>query len=130
MTTDPPIIPPASTPPDYGVHAPVPVVAPPVSHVKKKTPLLPVFAAGIAGIVFLMFLFIGRSKNNSTGIVPALTPTPTDVPVVSRPLSAMATTSAFLEFELQLDTVTRGIQNAPIDNQSLLPPRIDLPLGF
>lgn len=127
MPTEPPIMPKAPEPVNYGPVGQAPVATPPPA--KKKFPLWIIIAAVIF-TVLIVFIAFKRSANTPTSVAPQPTPTPTNIPQVERPLSAVATSAAFVEFETQLDVVTRGIQNAPIDNQSLLPPRLDLPLGF
>lgn len=126
MPTDPQIIAKTTEPVSYGPVGPSPAMPP---QGKKKFPLW-IIAISIVVLIVIILASLQRNVTQTPSTDSPGTPTPTLVPAVTRPLSAIATTSAFLEFEQQLDTVTRGIQNAPIDNQSLLPPRIDLPLGF
>lgn len=59
-------------------------------------------------------------------IVPSATPSPTPV----RELSPVATQSAFISLETRLASVSAAITATNLDDPSLSPPVIDLPLGF
>lgn len=59
-------------------------------------------------------------------IAPSATPSPTPV----RELSAIATQGAFISLEAHLASVSAAISATNLDDPSLSPPVIDLPLGF
>lgn len=135
----PSIMPQATQPPTYG-----PVGKPnepselaprvndsPVSEEGKKRRV----ALGIIIAVILILLAVGITllKGNRTSfesIAPTPTPTATQSAVTNRLLNPVASQSAFIKFETDLDSLTRGMQNMHIQNQQLLPPRLELPLGF
>jgi hypothetical protein len=131
----PPILPQAATPPNYGtVHEPQvtpSAVQPPVppSHPKKVPPLL-IVGAVLFVIIFGSLLFASQRK-------PAVTATPTPTPAVSTPtptstraLTSFATQSAFIQFESSVDAFPGIIQGAAIQDPTIVPPVLDLPLGF
>lgn len=109
-----------------------PVTAPANQSSRKPTKRAIIIAAIVIILVISVVGALSLSGGSSSGPGNQLTPTPTASPSAdsTRPLSAIATESAFLEFEKASDELVRGIQNAPIQNQELLPPRLDLPLGF
>ena len=136
-TTHPPIMPPSETPPVYGPvrEAPdmpvavAPRMTPPSTFKKLALPPWAIIVGVIAILVLGVILFAGRSTPASPV---ESTPTPTATPSASfnRVLSAIATESAFIKFEADLEALSRGIQNTQIQNQQLIPPRLYLPLGF
>lgn len=131
----PPIMPQASEPPTYGpvgsVEPPVAPNPPPPVTTPKKFKLPPwAIIAGIVLILVIGSILFATSQTPTATVETTPTPTATASAISNRVLSPIATQSAFLKFETDLDTLTRGIQNTQIQNQQLLPPRIDLPLGF
>lgn len=85
----------------------------------------------IALVIVSISVFFGAKQTAQVATTP--TPTPsvaTGSATNNGVLSAIATESAFLKFEVDLDTLTRATANTQIQNSQLLPPRIDLPLGF
>lgn len=55
-------------------------------------------------------------------------PTPTPTPV--RILSTIATQSAFINFENTIASLSSQLNNYVVDDPSLSPPVLDLPLGY
>lgn len=131
----PPIMPQTDTPVSYGpVTEPVATQSatpPPLPQTHKKIPFMPmVIILGVVAIIVVgSMVFTASEQVQQT---PTVTPTPTATSsaVSNRTLTAVATESAFVSFEGKLDELTRGIQNTQVQNQQLLPPRIELPLGF
>lgn len=131
----PPIMPQASQAPTYGpvggiVPSPAPTTPPPVAAPKKLK--IPPWAI-IAGIVLTLLIgsvLFATKQTESETVETTPTPTATASAISNRVLSPIATQSAFVKFESDLDTLTRGIQNTQIQNQALLPPRLDMSLGF
>lgn len=58
------------------------------------------------------------------------TPTPTGVAVSTRALTTFATESAFLKFETTAEGLPKLISGAVLQDPTILPPVLDLPLGF
>jgi hypothetical protein len=132
----PPIMPQADTPVSHGPvtepQAAQPTTPTPVATlVHKKLPFMPIaIILGVVAIIVVGFMVFTASEQVQQ--TPTVTPTPTATSstVSNRTLTAIATESAFVSFEGKLDELTRGIQNTQVQNQQLLPPRIELPLGF
>lgn len=94
-----------------------------------------VIAASVIVILILILAIIAlaiQGKNNSGQITvtttPTLGPLPTSVP--NRPLSAIATQNAFLEFERQVTALSATLNSTNTTDVSLTPPVIELSLGF
>ncbi len=136
MQTDtalPSILPPTGNPLAAEPIAASPQAAapPPVKKPVLTKKMILIAAVGVIIVVALfgsMFLVGQQSTNVPTAPTP--TPVATQSADSTRPLSSIATESAFLEFEKASDDLVRGIQNAQIVNQAILPPTLDLPLGF
>lgn len=128
--TNPPILPQNATPPVTEQALPsTPLSAALVPQKKWK------LVWWLVPIGIIVFLAAGSMLVRTTKKVieqrTTITPTPTSaVYVVNRELSNIATESAFLKFETDLASLTLGVRNVQIQNQQLLPPRMDLPLGF
>ncbi len=131
--TTPPILPqaerPIEQPPDVPVQPATPLVVHPSDRSKKRT-----FAILAVVVIMVIAVFgsmaLTRQQSGGTQTTPTPTPVSTQSAESTRPLSSIATESAFLEFEKASDELVRGIQNAQILNQAILPPTLDLPLGF
>lgn len=61
---------------------------------------------------------------------PQVSPTPTPTPVITRALSGVATTSAFLDLEASVASLSASLSTTNLDDTSIAPPTIDLSLGF
>lgn len=99
---------------------------PPVS--KKKDVWIiagAVVVVGIIGLIAIKSLFTTPQKPTVQG---EETPTPTPTPV--RILSAIATQSAFVALEQALASFSSALAATSVDDPSLSPPALDLPLGF
>lgn len=130
-TQTPPILPQSPNgmiPEPAPAAAPGATVSPDTAARKRVVLIIAVIVIGVLGVMGV--LMGGRAPGARVDEQAVPTPTATQSAESTRPLSAIATQSAFLEFETAADELTRGIQNAPIQNQELLPPRLDLPLGF
>lgn len=89
-----------------------------------------IVAMGIVIVILTIIAWFARTRSQSPDTTVTPTPTATASATTNRVLSAIATQSAFIKFEADLTALTQGIQNTQIQNQQLLPPRLDLPLGF
>lgn len=87
--------------------------------------------AGIVIVVGIILLSIFRSSIiPPKPPLPEVTITPLPSPTPIRILSAIATQSAFMSLEQNASSVSSAIANTNLDDPSLSPPVIDLPLGF
>ncbi len=84
-----------------------------------------VATAGILLLILIRSLWPARAPE-----VPIIAPSPTPSPTPIRELSAIATQSAFIFLETRLASVSAAITATNLDDPSLSPPIIDLPLGF
>lgn len=128
--SQPPILPKAPT-------SPVPVEETPVVEqarapaVIKRNILTWILIGSVVLVIFVGSFLFGTFRNTSTVITPTATPTAMATSsAINRQFSQIATESAFVQFEADLDTLTKGIQSVQIQHQQLLPPKLDLPLGF
>ncbi len=116
QTTQPPVNPP--------VEQMQPVAQPKGSF----TPLV------IAGIIVLvvgtagLFIYKNMQKKPVPVVNVKIPPTPTPTPV--RILSTLATQSAFLRLENTIASLSSQLNNYVVDDPSLSPPVLDLPLGY
>jgi hypothetical protein len=124
---NPPILPQSPNPPVYG-----PVMS-------KETPATPhslfthpYIIIGIVVVVLIAGSFLFATTKHKVAPVVTISPTPTETPVPTpiRTLTAFATGSAFLNFEKSTVALPGIIQNATLDDQTIAPPVLDLPLGF
>lgn len=78
-----------------------------------------------AGIIGLLM------KPRVAPAVPVPTPTPIlATPTPTRPLSAVATQSTFLQFASAVASLSAAVSDRTIQDQTLTPPVLSLPLGF
>jgi cytoskeletal protein RodZ len=123
----PTILPQSEHPPTYG---PVRTKeAPPAPPRPSKKPLLILIVAVVVLIAGSLIIITKQTQSPSE---PVTTPTPTvaAVPTQTRELSAIATQSAFMEFQSSVEAMPAAVQNAVLDDQAMAPPVIALPLGF
>lgn len=82
----------------------------------------------IGGILLLLLVrsLLPARAPDPPIIAPSATPSPTPI----REQSAVATQSAFISLEAHLASVSAAIRATNLDDPSLSPPNIDLPLGF
>lgn len=97
---------------------------------KKGIPPLFIIAGVVAVIVIGSLLFAsGKNQTTSADITPTpLAPTPTNVSAQN--VTPIATQSAFMQFETTINNLPGIIQGAALQDPSILPPVLDLPLGF
>lgn len=118
-----------------------PVVTPPPANMPQQQPVSPpssafppqVIVIGIAAVVFIILGVIGLTAFKPQKIVVTPTPTPSTpiaTPTPARTLSPLATQSAFLLFEQSVASLSAGIAAYNVQDQSLTPPVLVLPLGF
>ena len=87
----------------------------------------------ILAIILVLAGIIGLStmKPRVAPVVPVPTPTPVLVtPTPIRPLSIVATQSAFLQFASSVASLSTAVSDNTIQDQTLAPPVLSLPLGF
>lgn len=125
----PEILPASQQPPNYGPvreRAPAPEVQP------EKRFTVPSWAAlfGVVAILIVGSILFASTRRPRTPVVPTPTPTFTPTPTPVRVLSPFATGSAFLNFETAVAGLSTDIQKAPLQDQTIAPPSLDLPLGF
>ena len=104
---------------------PIPVQSP------RKKNILP-FVIFLIIIVVILGVSAKVKTATQTGTLPStsVTPTPTGLPISTRVLSPFATDSAFLQFEASVDAFPKIIQGAVLQDPTVLPPVLQLPLGF
>jgi hypothetical protein len=128
----PDILPPSNQPPNYGpVHTPVSQQAAPPHPIKnRKIPPI-FFIIGVLFVIIFGSLLFATQQNGGTQQGPTPTPiSPTPTPVPIRGLTPYATESAFMKFESTIDALPGVIQGAAIQDPTIVPPVLDLPLGF
>lgn len=117
-TLTPPVEPPPVAPP-----APMP-------STPRLTPevIAAIVVVVIGALLLLGLRFLAAQKPRSPAVVEKPLPTPTPTPV--RLPSALATQSAFLKLEANVASLSSSIKNYVVDDPSLSPPVLELPLGF
>jgi len=126
---NPQILPQSEQPVTYG-----PVLSrSPGSPIQKNThsytkPLLAVLFIIFIFIVGAIFLISRKQPQTSLAPTPAPTIAPTPTPV--RAIAPYATQSAFIAFEKEVTELPQIIRQANLDDQTITPPVLDLPLGF
>lgn len=120
------------------VTAEVPKTAPPPPSTGAGSPprqfptkvLIAVLSLVLIGALSVLAITMLRLKQQEAA---APTPTPTPLPPTPTPvrqLSKFATESAFMNFETAVGSLSAVIAGYPIMDQSLSPPKLNLPLGF
>lgn len=104
---------------------PVPTPAGPRIKPEIITALV-VVLLGVGALLGIKMISSGRNKPMPVveQTVPTPTPTPTHLP------SALATQSAFLKLQANVASLSGAIKNYVVDDPSLSPPVLELPLGF
>lgn len=105
---------------------PVPAPIPPVQANRRLW-----IIAGAVTVACILALLLIRSLLTAPEPEPAnvlQSPTPTPTPI--RILSAVATQSAFLSLEQAQASLSARLAGTNLDDPSLAPPVLDLPLGF
>lgn len=105
---------------------PVPAPVPPVQANRR----LWIIAEAVTVACMLALLLIRNllMAPKPEPVTVAQSPTPTPTPI--RILSAIATQSAFLALEQAQASLSAGLAGTNLDDPSLSPPVLDLPLGF
>lgn len=115
----PPVIPQAATPPQTS--------KPP--FVPKKTILI------IIGIIVAMCIVVGilytrLTANQSDGNAPTPIPTTVVTPTPVQSLSAISTTSAFMEYHNAVASFSATLTSFDMQDRGLTPPMLELELGL
>jgi len=93
----------------------------------------PVRIYAVLAVILIASGLIGlwTLKSRVAPAVPLPTPTPiVATPAPLRPLSNIATQSAFLQFASAVASLSAAISSGNIQDQTLAPPILTLPLGF
>lgn len=124
---NPPILPQSPNPPIYG-----PVLSKDAPAPHPSASIHPYIIIGIVAIVLIVGSFLFGSAGHKATPAATIAPTPTETPTPTpmRTLTSFATGSAFLTFEKSTSALPDMIQNATLNDQTLAPPVLDLPLGF
>ncbi len=122
------------TPPQQ-VRSDVPVGIPTVSSGPPRSNAFPpqIIIIGVAAVILIILGVVGLTAFKPQNIVVAPTPTPSvpvATPTPARTLSPLATQSAFLLFEQSVASLSAGVAAYNVQDQSLTPPVLVLPLGF
>jgi len=83
----------------------------------------------ILGIIFLLGIRQVMQKPQVV-VIPTPSPTASPTPTPIRQLSGVATTSAFLNLDTTVSSLSTSVKSYNTSDPSLSPPVIDLPLGF
>ncbi|OGG11405.1 hypothetical protein A2Z00_00550 [Candidatus Gottesmanbacteria bacterium RBG_13_45_10] len=133
-TPQPDILPESHNPPNYG-----PVFSPPPSPPTANQPqaespkrTIPPWVVIICVIGFLIAgsTFFATSRRQQVVLPPSPTPTVTPTPTPIHPYSAIASQSAFMELDTAIASLSGAINAFNVQNPALVPPVLDLPLGF
>ena len=95
-----------------------------------RVPRIWLVGAGVATTGILFLILVRGLWPTQTPEVPIIAPSATPSPTPIRELSPVATQSAFISLETRLASVSAAITATNLDDPSLSPPVIDLPLGF
>ncbi len=125
---------PQSATPEFKPEMPV-QPQPQVSPVTARKPPIKILLAIVFIVIVTLVIVLMGSRRMTTGpidpgITISVTPTPTGVAISNRQLSPFATESAFMQFESSVESLPKIIQNAVLQDPTVLPPVLDLPLGF
>jgi len=110
---------------------PIPPRLPPTEQPTKKTIVVPL----LLGITILMLgavfgVLLRQDLINKPSITQPQLQTPTPTIVSNQPLSAIATTSAFMEAESAIASLSAEAASLNMNDTTVNPPIIDLPLGL
>lgn len=116
--------------PTAQVGEPQPPVAPPVPP-HRKLPLMPLLSIIIVILTLIAgFFLFSQSQGTKQAVVAPSTPTPAPTRVPNRKLSTVATDSAFMALEGDVTSLSTRVQEIKIQDTTLNPPSLELPLGF
>lgn len=102
----------------------------PTTPPSPRVPMIWLVGAGVAIVGILLLVLVKNLWPTRAPEVPIIAPSPSPSPTPVRELSAIATQSAFISLEAHLASVSAAITVTNLDDPSLSPPVIDLPLGF
>lgn len=110
---------------------PIPPRLPPTEQPTKKTIVVPL----LLGITILMLgavfgVLLRQDLIKKPSITQSQLQTPTPIIVSNQPLSAIATTSAFMEAESAIASLSAEAASLNMNDTTVNPPIIDLPLGL
>lgn len=110
---------------------PSPEPAPP-DMVKKKSPLGAIVLGAVVLILGSVYgIFVQQTSRSPLGNIPkAPTPTAAGATVSSRNLSAIASSSAFLQAESAVASLSAAATVLSVSDTTINPPAIELPLGL
>jgi glycerol uptake facilitator-like aquaporin len=99
---------------------------------KKKSLLVPVLLGLTVVILGGIFGLLLQQNSNPAVSLPTASPspTPTSTPTTNQPLSDVASTSAFIEMESGIASLSAAVAALNISDTALNPPSLDLPLGL
>ena len=117
-----------------------PVAAPVPQNTLSATPpppptpnlAVPILIAVVATAIIVSGVAYGiyQSRPKQTAVVPTPTPTPMATPTPVQQPSLIASSSAFLQFQASVATLSAAIAGYNPQDTSLTPPTLVLPLGF
>lgn len=102
----------------------------PTAPPSPRIPMIWLVGTGVIIVGILLLLIIRSLWPTRSPIVPIIAPSATPSPTPIRELSPIATQGAFISLESRLASVSSAISATNLDDPSLSPPVIDLPLGF
>lgn len=109
---------------------PVQSEIPPISPTKRSVAYPWLIAIGVVGVGLLSLIVVSKllSTPNTPMVQVIETPTPTPTPI--RTLSTIAAQSAFVALDQSQASLSANLTDTNLDDPSLSPPVLDLPLGL
>lgn len=115
----------------------VPATVQPVQTASLWERLVPILHSpwtGIAAIIVIFLVgslvFSSTKQNKPAGFVPTPTPTTMPTPTPQRTPSAISSQSAFQALDASVQSLINDLGTLTIQDPSLAPPVLDLPLGL
>jgi hypothetical protein len=105
---------------------------PPIQPAKKSFTLWAKvgIVLGVIVLVAIIWFVVSKNLSDKKDVPIQVVATPTPTPIINSGVSPIATTSAFLQVEQSIASLSARIAGfSPIDSQ-VVPPVLDLPLGF
>lgn len=102
----------------------------PTTPPSPRIPMIWLVGGGVAIVGILLLLLVRSLWPARAPEIPIIAPSATPSPTPIRELSPVATQSAFISLQTRLASVSAAISATNLDDPSLSPPVIDLPLGF
>ena len=93
---------------------------------------MPILIAIVVTVIMsvLVFLALSKMKPQQEQVVPTPTMAPIVTPTPVRQPSAIASQSAFIDFRTAIATLSAAVATYNVQDPSLTPPTLVLPLGF